>query len=91
MAQSKPTKSSILGDQPHIKMWPFKKAPEVLRVLSPNGGDEEWLALVPKDENGDWDWFAECYLAAQSLDVIVIDLASHIPSLSNYMMLIAAG
>ena len=95
MAQSKPTKSvdesSIIGDKPHIKIWPFKMAPEVLRELSPTGGDEEWLCIVPKDEDGDWDLFAGCYLDAKSMNVRVIDLAPHIPSLSNYRMVIAAG
>ena len=90
MAQSKPTKSSILGDQPRIEMWPFEKAPEVLRELSPTGGDEEWLCIVPKDEDGDWEEFAGRYLDGKSMNVIVIDLAPHIPALANYTMLIAA-
>ena len=32
----------------YIKIWPFDLAPEKYRRLSQNGGDEDWLALVPK-------------------------------------------
>lgn len=31
----------------HISVWEFTAAPEELRRLSINGGDEDWLALVP--------------------------------------------
>lgn len=31
-----------------IKVWRFHDAPEELRNLSPHGGDEDWLALMPK-------------------------------------------
>lgn len=31
-----------------ITMWQFKDAPAILRALSDNGGDEDWLAIVPK-------------------------------------------
>jgi len=31
----------------HIRVWRFVDAPEELRRLSQNGGDEDWLALVP--------------------------------------------
>jgi hypothetical protein len=31
-----------------ITMWRFEDAPAVLRALSTNGGDEDWLAIVPK-------------------------------------------
>ena len=30
-----------------IIVWDFDDAPEELRKLSTNGGDEDWLALVP--------------------------------------------
>ena len=33
----------------HIKVWPFHDAPEQYQALSGNGGDEDWLALVPLD------------------------------------------
>ena len=31
-----------------ITIWQFDDAPAVLRALSTNGGDEDWLAIVPK-------------------------------------------
>lgn len=31
----------------HIRVWRFKDAPDELRWLSKNGGDEDWLALIP--------------------------------------------
>jgi hypothetical protein len=31
----------------HIRVWRFDDAPEELRNLSGNGGDEDWLALIP--------------------------------------------
>ncbi len=34
---------------PHhtIAVWPWAEAPQDLKVLSQNGGDEDWVALVP--------------------------------------------
>ena len=31
-----------------ITVWSFYDAPAELRALSPHGGDEDWLALVPR-------------------------------------------
>lgn len=31
----------------HIRVWRFVDAPEELKALSPHGGDEDWIALVP--------------------------------------------
>jgi hypothetical protein len=31
-----------------IKVWRFEDAPENYKNLSENGGDEDWLAFVPK-------------------------------------------
>lgn len=36
----------------HIRVWAFEDAPEELACLSQNGGDEDWLALVPPKFNG---------------------------------------
>ena len=33
----------------HIRVWAFDKAPLELQALSRNGGDEDWLALVPPE------------------------------------------
>jgi len=30
-----------------IKVWPFSEAPDTYRLMSTNGGDEDWVALVP--------------------------------------------
>jgi hypothetical protein len=30
-----------------IMVWPFQAAPQDLKDLSDNGGDEDWLVLVP--------------------------------------------
>lgn len=43
--------------KPPIRVWRFYDAPEKFRKLSGHGGDEDWLALVPKDFPGgvpDW-------------------------------------
>jgi len=32
-----------------ITVWRFEDAPEELQKFSTNGGDEDWLALVPKE------------------------------------------
>jgi len=36
----------IAASEP-IKIWRFGDAPEDMQMLSGNGGDEDWLALVP--------------------------------------------
>lgn len=41
-----------------ILVWPFYDAPEELRRLSPHGGDEDWLAFVPADQETP-AWLAE--------------------------------
>jgi hypothetical protein len=30
-----------------IRVWEWKDAPEEYKALSPHGGDEDWVALVP--------------------------------------------
>ncbi len=34
---------------PPIQVWRFEDAPEELRQKSTNGGDEDWIALVPAE------------------------------------------
>lgn len=36
-----------------IQVWRFRDAPEFLRNLSPCYGDEDWLAAVPPNYEGD--------------------------------------
>ncbi len=31
----------------HIRIWQWVDAPEELKRLSTNGGDEDWVALIP--------------------------------------------
>lgn len=31
-----------------ITVWPWGNAPEPYRQISPHGGDEDWVALVPR-------------------------------------------
>jgi len=38
----------------HIRVWRFCDAPEELRNLSTNGGDEDWLALIPPKLVGEY-------------------------------------
>ena len=37
-----------------IKVWRFHNAPEEYKMLSPHGGDEDWLAWVPKEIDAEW-------------------------------------
>lgn len=37
-----------------IKVWKFNDAPEYLRNLSNNGGDEDWLAVIPPGYKDEW-------------------------------------
>jgi hypothetical protein len=34
-----------------MKLWRFEDAPEHLQELSTNGGDEDWLLLVPPGQD----------------------------------------
>jgi len=39
----------VLADRAHtIIVWEWRNAPEVFRNLSRHGGDEDWVAFVPK-------------------------------------------
>ena len=35
-------------EKPAIKIWRFEDAPKELRDQCDDGGDEDWLALIPK-------------------------------------------
>jgi len=44
----------------HIRIWEWTDAPEELKQLSTNGGDEDWVALLPPKFNGKWiSWMDE--------------------------------
>lgn len=42
-----------------IKIWKFEDAPEQLRERSTNGGDEDWVALIPPYLKDEWLGFLE--------------------------------
>lgn len=67
-----------------IRVWRFYEAPEELQNLSRNGGDEDWLALVPASmERGYIPWlqqgpFGVCDVAEYSLpDGSVVYIGCH--------------
>ena len=37
--------------KPPIHVWPFHDAPQAYRDMSPHGGDEDWIALIPDLHN----------------------------------------
>lgn len=37
----------IAADGEQIRIWPFHSAPESFRFFMHQGGDEDWVALVP--------------------------------------------
>lgn len=41
-------------DRPPIQVWEFEDAPEEFRALSQNGGDEDWIALIPAHLSERW-------------------------------------
>ena len=43
----------------HIRIWKFDDAPEELQALSRNGGDEDWVALIPPKLVDEWIPFLE--------------------------------
>ncbi len=53
-----------------IIIWPFDKAPEELQNLSTNGGDEDWLALVPTSllEENFISWLEVPHFGCSSVD-----------------------
>lgn len=48
---------------PYIKVYEFNNAPPELQDLSTNGGDEDWIAVVPKsildNHGGHIGWLEE--------------------------------
>lgn len=50
-----PTVEALIAANPGgITVWRFADAPAEWRALSPHGGDEDWLALVPAVLGGSW-------------------------------------
>jgi len=38
----------------HIKLWLWKDAPEWLRRMSDNGGDEDYVVMIPPELTDEW-------------------------------------
>lgn len=64
-----------------IRVWRFADAPEKYRKLSEDGGDEDWLAVVPKALSEVPPWMGEgtsfgcCSVSERKLpngDILVI-------------------
>lgn len=44
----------------YIKIYKFNDAPEELKKLSTNGGDEDWIAIIPPSLQDEYiPWFEE--------------------------------
>jgi hypothetical protein len=68
-----------------ITMWRFEDAPAILRALSTNGGDEDWLAIVPKSIIKDG---LPSFMHSTSFGACGIDTAEY-PGLLNDIIVIA--
>ena len=51
-----PTVPTVEQQGKTIITWRFYEAPGELRVLSTNGGDEDWLSILPDDDEPSWMW-----------------------------------
>ncbi len=69
-----------------IKVWRFHEAPEEYQALSPHGGDEDWVALIPTSSNPNdyYPWmekgspFGVCDVSEHELpDGSVIRIGAH--------------
>ena len=70
-----------MNDNKMIKVWAFYDAPEEYQKLSTNGGDEDWVALVPKGmDRPDWvgsEAFGCCDVAAYPIEGGTIHIGCH--------------
>lgn len=58
-----------------VLVWPFDSAPESLRKLSDNGGDEDWLVLVrPNGMRGMLSMYVPAWIEKLGNDVDRYDL-----------------
>lgn len=68
-------------DKKSIRIWSFKDAPEELRALSENGGDEDWIALIPDElyESGNYWWLERCanFIEYHPIPGFVVCIGSH--------------
>lgn len=57
-----------------IKIWRFHEAPQEYQALSGHGGDEDWLALVPKEMKDDYMPWLESGSTFGVCDISIHDL-----------------
>lgn len=58
-----------MNDEPHIRVWHWRDAPSELRALSPHGGDEDWVALIPPEMKAEYIPWMESGTAFGCCDV----------------------
>jgi hypothetical protein len=70
--------------QKAIIVWAFNEAPPEYRELSPHGGDEDWIALVPFEKANDYiGWLEEgtsfgcCSVSKHAVETGVIFIGAH--------------
>lgn len=69
-------------DDAPIKIWPFYEAPLHLQQLSDNGGDEDWLAVIPSAMETPWfmeegSAFGCCSSSRYECDGFSVIIGSH--------------
>ena len=66
-----------------IRVWHWDDAPDNLKALSPHGGDEDWVALVPpnyKHEYIGWlesDAFGCCDTSKHETELGTVYIGAH--------------
>jgi hypothetical protein len=67
-----------------IRVWRFSDAPAEFRALSPHGGDEDWVAYIPKALCEEWiGWmepgtaFGCCHVSRHAVQGGIIKIGSH--------------
>lgn len=70
----------------HIRVWRFHDAPEELQALSTNGGDEDWLALIPPKLAEDWIGWLD---SGSSFGCCSVDSYTH-PELPGFVVKIGS-
>lgn len=74
------------GNARPILVWPFHDAPEKLRDLSTNGGDEDWIAVIPPHFSDRYIGWAE---QGGAFGCCVVDEYDH-PTRSGYKVRIGS-
>jgi hypothetical protein len=58
-----------LFNEDAILVWRWHNAPAELKALSTNGGDEDWVALVPADQKDDYiSWLENSSFGVCAID-----------------------